>query len=475
MSMLSHDTDRRVEKAQKAPSGVLDPILTLQVGSRGDGPLALGSGSNLGSISSLCFVSSTNGVKDDNEHEDSESSDSGGDDDMLLPLRTRMLVQHDEARTSRGTQNATSSATGEKAASMTLAGRYLANCQINGDCSLWDLGRRARVQAFAQNRGPGLLLRRTDERDANSRILYQTRNDEGTVSLHDMNVVEENSVKAVATLETNLRTFCAASPCRNNPDLVALPSEALYLAMIHDWRTSKDDIMIHAAGMPPTEDVSELFKHGVLTSLALSQDDAGGGVLACGMETGSLFFHDLRMTREPCFSIESVNGPPCSIKLSNDPILSLDMVGSQSNKSTSHAGVVAIAGMAGDFAELSDLAPQDRGTIAVLKSSCDGDNRRNVRLRSRLETCDLKARLTSGKPGVSICRFRPDERIFAVGGWDYRLRVFDRAAGTAPLAVLKGHTASVNAFDWSSDAELSGLLATGGADGQLNVWRLFSR
>ena len=82
--------------------------------------------------------------------------------------------------------------------------------------------------------------------------------------------------------------------------------------------------------------------------------------------------------------------------------------------------------------------------------------------------------VAGGKPGVALCRFRPgDGRIFAVGGWDKRLRIFDRsaAAKSAPLAILRGHIQSVNAMDWAPDAAESGLLATGASDGRIYVWR----
>jgi WD40 repeat protein len=40
---------------------------------------------------------------------------------------------------------------------------------------------------------------------------------------------------------------------------------------------------------------------------------------------------------------------------------------------------------------------------------------------------------------------------------------------------LRGHTASVTALDWAADASTSGLLATGGDDGRIYVWKCFAK
>ena len=454
--------------AMRAP---LVPIATLQLGAKDSKPSVLGQTPVTYSISSLCFISSTttkySSEPDSVDFEGSSASDESSDEDLPLNLRTQRLVE-DEAR---GVRDITASAR-RTAAAFSLSGRFLASCQVNGDCLLWDLGRRQRLQSLAQNRGPGLLLRRIDESDAASRIMYQTRNEAGTVSLHDMESAGD-FVKSVASVNTYSRTFCTAAPSRGNPNLVALPSEDESAATIHDWRmnSQKSPLMVlFGAGAKEIDELTGLRKHGMLTSLAFVEDASGAGILACGMESGSLFLHDLRITRQ---GASSSSDQPCGTALAKDPILSLDMTASQSPENK-HGSVVVIAGMAGDAAAQSELPLADRGTVAVLKSTLD-NHHRSIRLRARLATCEIGEPFLSGKPGISVCRFRPDGRIFAVGGWDYRLRIFDRSRSSAPLALLRGHSASVNAMDWSSDADVSGLLATGGADGQINVWRCFSK
>jgi WD40 repeat protein len=263
-------------------------------------------------------------------------------------------------------------------------------------------------------------------------------------------VADGLQVKAITCLETQSQTFCAAAPCQGNPNLVALPSAVESVATVQDWRCNRRPAFtIHGAGLSDGDEALRR-KHGMITSLAFAGSNTTP-VLACGMDSGSLFFHDLRMLRDDGKQALVVTG---SIALSKDPILSLDMTASSSN------GFVTVAGMAGDVAEPS------KGTVAVVKSSTlDSSTTLQTRLRDRWIPCQPK-------PGVSICRFRPDGRVFGVGGWDARLRIYDRSS-CALLAILKGHTASVQAVDWSGSEGC--WLATGGADGGILLWRCFAK
>jgi len=138
---------------------------------------------------------------------------------------------------------------------------------------------------------------------------------------------------------------------------------------------------------------------------------------------------------------------------------------------------VAVGGCAGDADELSELPEQEQGTISTIKvkladdSSADASKSSTMKatIRSKTHTCSISS---GGKVGVSVCRFRPDGRMYAVGGWDHRLRLFGRTS-SKPLAILRGHEASVTAVDWADNAALSGLLATGAGDGRICVWRAF--
>lgn len=299
-----------------------------------------------------------------------------------------------------------------------------------------------------------------DPSNPNSLVLYQTRDENGTVSLHDLQANNGRNGCSVTELETFSQTFCQAAPCMGNPNLLALPCEQDAFATVRDVRMSPSSSPV--ACFPGAGASGE---HGMLTSLALSDTGSGGRpTLACGMESGHLFLHDLAATPSP---------DPCHLQLSKDAILALDMAPSVLPESSeAKESVVAIAGMAGDAADLSERPESERGTVALVKATYN-DDRLEARLRARLATCQINE-ASSGKPGVSICRFRPDGRIFAVGGWDRRLRIFDRSQTAAPLAILRAHEASVNAMDWAPDASTSGVLATGAGDGSIYIWRCFS-
>jgi WD40 repeat protein len=243
--------------------------------------------------------------------------------------------------------------------------------------------------------------------------------------------------------------------------MVALPGDDDTVAIVRDLRMSGESqpvARLYGATDPP--------KHGMVQSLAYCTDASGQDILACGMESGHVFFHDLTMS-----STLSSRGS-CSVALCRDPILSLDMVPSSHH----HDTVIAIAGMAANRSDLLDLAPEDRGTVAFIKTVRLYNDTLEATVRVRRNTCTIDDSVTAtGKPGAAICRFRPDGRMFAVGGWDKRLRIFDSKGSVNPLAILRGHAESVYAMDWSLDSSVSGIMATGAPDGRINVWRCFSK
>jgi WD40 repeat protein len=353
------------------------------------------------------------------------------------------------------------------AASLSLQGRFIASCQANGENHIWDLGQRKMVGEITENRGPGLALRRIHH--CNTRFFYQTRESTGAVSLHD---ASNASFSVITSVETGSQTFCTASPCVGNTNLVALPSSESSFAVVRDWRMSPSNHPIarfHGANGIKLDHLTadDTRKHGMITSLAMIES-TDATVIICGMESGMLFLHDLAMLRQPLAVVK-----PCNIQTSSthDPILSLDVASSRVPSS-----FVVVTGMAGNSEEVALLPKPEQGRVAIIKASIrNGDLQ--ARLRNRLETCTVGGAVSDGKPGVALCRFRPDGRYFAVGGWDKRLRIFDRsisAKTTTPLAILRGHVDSVNAMDWSPDAASSGLLATGSSDGRVYIWKCFS-
>ena len=120
------------------------------------------------------------------------------------------------------------------------------------------------------------------------------------------------------------------------------------------------------------------------------------------------------------------------------------------------------------------MTQTEQGRVALLKATRNlSVEDWDISMRARLATCRVDA-TSYGRPGVSICRFRGDGRIFAIGGWDHRIRLFERTQGKA-LAILRGHTESVDCLDWATDACQSGLLASAGKkENRILLWQCFA-
>jgi len=254
-------------------------------------------------------------------------------------------------------------------------------------------------------------------------------------------------------------------------------------------------------------DVSKWRDEGMLMSLNLCNWE-GNTFIGCGMESGKVFFHDLRMMGDASSSSrykvsnDVIDTSVCSVSLGKDPVLCLDMcrsndehTGDQMQSPSIHGyhaadsreqskqSIVAVAGMAADAMEQLAIPEEQRGTVAVIKATTlqDGEHiRMNARVRAQVGTCQLSNEIgREGKPGIGVCKFRPDGKVFAVGGWDKRVRVYSRTSAKM-LSVLKGpNDVSVTALDWAagdgdgSDLTNAGVLAAGSGDGKISVWRAF--
>lgn len=396
----------------------IDPILNLPVSSP---------------ATSLCFVSRSD---DDATHKQDDGDSSNSDSSEELVFRSSRLQKE-----SKNLSNHVDA----------LSNQFLASCQQDGTLLLWDLARRNSVSRLTMD-GRGMTVKRTQ---ATNSLLYQTRDLYGTVS-----IVDTNQWKIIEQYETFSQTFCHAAPCIGDENLLALPSRQDKIVNVVD-RRDKEPIYT----MP-------IENHGMVTSIAMSV--SGGShrpIVACGMESGSVVFHHFGTTH--CHA--SNRGVQ---KLSNDPVLALDIVASPNSSSAESASessnVMVIAGLAGDAAEVSELSKPEQGRVALLKAIHDPSLKDDwdIQIRARLATCRVDE-ASFGKPGVSICKFRPDGRLFAIGGWDQRIRLFERSQGR-PMAILRGHRGSVNSLDWSPDAATSGLLASaGGDDGRIYIWQCY--
>jgi len=468
--------------------------------------------------------------------EDESDEETSHDDDHPLRFRCSNLLlgpqlkdhQNTNPHNTNASQGSHQHATYLSAASRDfLSGAILASCHLDGSCKLWNLAtRRCILQDICQEdprRGSGLALRRlgTGRDDTVDKFLYQTRDPLGTVSLHDLN----RPCTPILKIHTHSTSFCAMSPmspCQigskpiyetaigGTQHLLALPTEEHSVAVVRDLRC--DPQSNPAWRVAIGEEYTNMMygtrrKFGMLTSLALClQETTQRIILGCGMENGAALFYDLGAMgqgRDPWWigpeknrvekfshtlgmrdaSSEEISETDsrywCSAKLGKDPVLCLDIASSKSlcSGAKRSSSLVAVGGCAGDADDLSELPEDEQGTLSTIKvkladdSSAGASSITNMKstVRARTLTCSLKS---GGKVGISICRFRPDGRVFGIGGWDRRLRIYGRTS-LKPIAILRGHEESVTAMDWAGNAALSGLLATGAGDGKVCIWRVF--
>lgn len=482
MYFITHIMDVRSE------ARTIDPILNLPVHS---------------SVKSICFVSRKNpddfcskeyeGDNIDDIDSSSSQSSEDDDDDDEIQFRSVTLSQKGKYPVSTNYNN-------NPRRRVTLNGRFLASCHNDGEALLWDLNNQKTISTISSPRGgPGMTIRRTDD---SSKILYQTRDSKGIVSLHSIerccgnttgdttsSTSRPNTTTATTTrqFETYSRTFCQAAPCCGNKNLLALPSIDDSTVIVVDERAGTNNVAKY-----------NIKGHGMLTSLALcdsatTNNASGRPVLACGMESGTVTFFDISDGSSSQSSSEA-----SSFSLGKEPILTLDLFpsgasaitpdtttpgknnnNSMSSESISNSLLVA-AGMAGDAEDISQLSSNEVGRAAIFKTIYCHNNDYTTPIwtfkqRARLSTCSVDRDDFHGKPGVSICRFRPqDGRLLAIGGWDYRIRLFERSKGNA-MAILKGNGGSITDLDWSPDASSSGLLASAsGNDKSIAIWQCFA-
>ena len=98
----------------------------------------------------------------------------------------------------------------------------------------------------------------------------------------------------------------------------------------------------------------------------------------------------------------------------------------------------------------------------------------NARIRAKVGTCKIANEISSqGKPGVGVCKFRPDRKVFAVGGWDKCIRIFSRTSAKL-LSVLRGpNVGSISSLDWFyKNGEY--VLAAASDDWKISIRRIFS-
>jgi len=97
-------------------------------------------------------------------------------------------------------------------------------------------------------------------------------------------------------------------------------------------------------------------------------------------------------------------------------------------------------------------------------------------IRERLGAFELQGSQTAGDRNVSMTRISPDGQVVAAGNWGGSIKLIEIPSLREKMT-LRGHTNRVSGISWSPNADTTNAtstaqLASGGAEGQVNLWSL---
>ncbi|XP_043279013.1 guanine nucleotide-binding protein subunit beta-like protein 1 [Venturia canescens] len=97
---------------------------------------------------------------------------------------------------------------------------------------------------------------------------------------------------------------------------------------------------------------------------------------------------------------------------------------------------------------------------------------------SKVQALALSRQITIKNPGTSVIGSRSDSKVFAVGGWDGRLRIFSWKS-LRPLVVLDQHKGSIHDIAYYHGKieayNSKGLMAAAGKDGTISLWDIYNQ
>lgn len=320
----------------------------------------------------------------------------------------------------------------------------LLSAAADGNLRLWSLQTRRVISSVDAHAGSSVLA---VQALSNSRVLTQGR--DGFVRLWDARGGFSAPVRQLSTQSYNFCQFaCSAG-------LVGWSSSSLE-ATENDAAAGADADALPPdldSGAPllvlPSDDANELRMWDLrarapVRTLSPATDVGKAGMCMCarfargdslllsGWEDGSLHVFDLRGT-----------SPPRARRLHAEPLLSLDVDAS---------GTHALSGAADCKLCITPLGEAGAATPPPIH---------------QLSIPPTNEAAESG--GISSVSVRPDGRIFAAGGWDRRVRLWQWRKWK-PLAVLRLHTATVHAVTFSP---CSKWLASASGDRTIALWTLF--
>lgn len=90
---------------------------------------------------------------------------------------------------------------------------------------------------------------------------------------------------------------------------------------------------------------------------------------------------------------------------------------------------------------------------------------------TKLDSQELVTKHSLNHAGCNSIAIRDDGRIFATGGWDHRVRLFDLKKHK-PLGILKHHLGSVHSVEFAPQQNDKTLLASSSKDQRIAMWEL---
>lgn len=209
-----------------------------------------------------------------------------------------------------------------------------------------------------------------------------------------------------------------------------------------------------------TDTPEERSRMGMCMCLRLfdGAETAGLPRLATSWENGHLYLWDLRQPHAPYAATSAAEvSEPNKGRMHKEPPLAFDLVLTADGRN--------VRGVSGGADEL----------IAVFNSQCceAGEGKATMTSSARsIAPITVETRLELGNAGIGSVAIRhSDKRIFATGGWDSRVRVWDFKR-PRPLAILKAHTGAVNCMAFSS-REGDNVLVSGSADTRIACWSIY--
>lgn len=325
----------------------------------------------------------------------------------------------------------------------------LASGDADGHVKLWDMGAcrpcmswipaRAAAQVTSASPSPATMKGVLSLHAFNQgrSLLTQVRG--GTVSLWDLGNCG-GTPQSLRSWATGSFHFCKVSVGEvgdaDRTQLLLAPTVESEQFQLWDMREGSRPVISFTPPGPQNRGLCMCLKLLLSGTRGAEDSNAGMGHALAVFEDGSLHGWDLRMLAtndRDSFKYGTGDVAAFSVKLAQkETPLCLDVAPSR------RRGILGAAG--------ADLVTFD--------------------LDLALHHCQVRQCIALKHPGVGDVKIREDEGLWAVGGWDHRVRFFRWQDG-APLAVLRGHGASVNALTFSPGLKT---LVSGGKDARIALW-----